>query len=150
MDKSHRYQNVLNTSYAVLQDYPMDMIGRMAIISSILKTEFSEWIFCGFYRVVKPNLLEIGPYQGNLIACGQITFGRGVCGAAATNKKSIIVDDVSSFPDYIACDDQTISEIVVPIIKNDKLIAILDIDGGTEGQFDTKDQSFLEELVTLI
>ena len=72
------------------------------------------------------------------------------CGSAATNKKSIIVDDVSSFPDYIACDDQTISEIVVPVIKNDKLIAILDIDGDTEGQFDTKDQSFLEELVTLI
>lgn len=150
MDKSHRYQNVLNTSYAVLQDYPMDMIGRMAIISSILKTEFSEWIFCGFYRVVKPNLLEIGPYQGNLIACGHITFDRGVCGAAATNKKSIIVDDVSSFPDYIACDDQTISEIVVPVIKNDKLIAILDIDGDTEGQFDNEDQSFLEKLVTLI
>ena len=150
MDKSHRYQNVLNTSYAVLQDYPMDMIGRMAIISSILKTEFSEWIFCGFYRVVKPNLLEIGPYQGNLIACAHITFDRGVCGAAATNKKSIIVDDVSSFPDYIACDDQTISEIVVPVIKNDKLIAILDIDGDTEGQFDNEDQSFLEELVTLI
>ena len=150
MDKSHRYQNVLNTSYAVLQDYPMDMIGRMAIISSILKTEFSEWIFCGFYRVVKPDLLEIRPYQGNLIACGHITFDRGVCGAAATNKKSIIVDDVSSFPDYIACDDQTISEIVVPVIKNDKLIAILDIDGDTEGQFDNEDQSFLEELVTLI
>ena len=72
------------------------------------------------------------------------------CGAAATNKKTIIVDDVSSFPDYIACDDQTISEIVVPVIKNDKLIAILDIDGDTEGQFDTKDQSCLEELVTLI
>ena len=61
MDKSHRYQNVLNTSCAVLQDYPMDIIGRMSIISSILKTEFSEWIFCGFYRVVKPNILEIGP-----------------------------------------------------------------------------------------
>ena len=75
MDKSHRYQNVLNTSYAVIHDYPMDIIGKMSIISSILITEFSEWIFCGFYRVVKPNLLEIGPYQGNLIACGHITFG---------------------------------------------------------------------------
>ena len=108
-----------------------------------------EWEDRGHQRVWN-NLLEIGPYQGNLIACGHITFDRGVCGAAATNKKSIIVDDVSSFPDYIACDDQTISEIVVPVIKNDKLIAILDIDGDTEGQFDNEDQSFLEELVTLI
>ena len=99
---------------------------------------------------LKPDLLEIGPYQGNLIACGHISFGRGVCGTAATNKKTIIVNDVSSFRDYIACDHQPISEIVVPVIKNDKLIAILDIDGDTEGQFDNEDQSFLEELVTLI
>ncbi len=150
MDKETRYQNVLKTTRAVLDGYPMDEIGKMATLASILKSEFSEWVFCGFYRVVKNDLLEIGPYQGDVLACGHITFGRGVCGAAATNQETVIVDDVSEFPGYISCDDQTVSEIVVPVIKDGKLIAVLDIDGDTAGQFDSVDQSFLEELVKFI
>ena len=128
----------------------MDDVGKMATISSILKSEFSEWVFCGFYRVVKPDLLEIGPYQGNVLACSHITFGRGVCGIAASDMKTVIVDNVSIYPGYISCDDQTVSEIVVPIIKDGKLTAVLDIDGDSAGQFDTTDKESLEELVKLI
>tara|TARA_B110000495_G_scaffold3551_1_gene2658 strand:+ start:68 stop:520 length:453 start_codon:yes stop_codon:yes gene_type:complete len=150
MFKEDRYINVLNTAENSLNDYQIDEIGKMAIISSILKNEFKEWIFCGFYRAVKKELLEIGPYQGNIIPCGHITFTRGVCGASARERKTIIVNDVSIFPGYISCDSETISEIVVPVIKDDQLLAVLDIDGNTISQFDATDQSYLEKIVLLI
>ena len=150
MDREPRYQNILKTAKSTLDDYSMDEIGKMTVMAAILKMEFSEWIFCGFYRVIKPNLLEIGPYQGNILACSHIAFDHGVCGASASKKKTIIVDDVSTFPGYISCDDKTVSEIVVPVIKNDDLIAVLDIDGERVGEFNRIDQLFLEKLVSYI
>ena len=150
MDRESRYQNILKTAKYTLDNYQMDEIGKMAIMATILKMEFSEWVFCGFYRVIESNLLEIGPYQGNIIACSHIAFDRGVCGASASKKKTIIVDDVSTFPGYISCDEKTVSEIVIPVIKNDDLIAVLDIDGERVGQFNRTDQLFLEKLVSYI
>ena len=150
MDRESRYQNILKIAKSTLNDYSMDEIGKMAVMATILKMEFSEWIFCGFYRVIKPNLLEIGPYQGNILACSHIAFDHGVCGASASKKKTIIVDDVSTFPSYISCDDKTVSEIVVPVIKNDDLIAVLDIDGNRVEQFNRIDQLYLEKLVSYI
>ena len=150
MDKINRYERILNKAVPILKKSKMDDIGKMSIIASILKTEFNEWIFCGFYRVVKERLLEIGPYQGNVIACSHIHFDNGVCGAAATLNKTIIVKDVLSFPNYIACDSDTVSEIVVPLIKNKKLLAVLDIDGHKIGQFDEDDKSYLEKILLLI
>ena len=150
MDRESRYKNILKTAQYTLDNYQMDEIGKMAILATILKMEFSEWVFCGFYRVIESNLLEIGPYQGNIIACSHIAFDRGVCGASASKKKTIIVDDVSTFPGYISCDEKTVSEIVVPVIKNDDLIAVLDIDGEQVGQFNRIDQLFLEKLVSYI
>lgn len=150
MDKINRYERILNKAIPILKESKMDDIGKMSIIASILKTEFNEWIFCGFYRVVKEGLLEIGPYQGNVIACSHIHFDNGVCGAAATLNKTIIVKDVLSFPNYIACDSDTVSEIVVPLIKNKKLLAVLDIDGHKIGQFDEDDKSYLEKILLLI
>lgn len=150
MDKINRYERILNKAIPILKESKMDDIGKMSIIASILKTEFNEWIFCGFYRVVKERLLEIGPYQGNVIACSHIHFDNGVCGAAATLNKTIIVKDVLSFPNYIACDSDTVSEIVVPLIKNKKLLAVLDIDGHKIGQFDEDDKSYLEKILLLI
>ncbi len=150
MDKKNRYLNVINTADKILNDYAIDDIGKMSFISSILMKEFQEWIFCGFYRAVDKELLEIGPYQGNIIPCGHISFNRGVCGSSATERKTIIVNDVSKFPGYISCDSETISEIVIPVIKNDRLLAVLDIDGDTISQFDSTDQSYLEKIVLLI
>ena len=150
MDKINRYERILNKAVPILKESKMDDIGKMSIIASILKTEFNEWIFCGFYRVVKERLLEIGPYQGNVIACSHIHFDNGVCGAAATLNKTIIVKDILSFPNYIACDSDTVSEIVVPLIKNKKLLAVLDIDGHKIGQFDEDDKSYLEKILLLI
>ena len=150
MDKTQRYDRVLKTAEAVIYGYSMDEIGKMSILSSILKSEFKEWVFCGFYRVVKENLLEIGPYQGDILACGHIDFNRGVCGKSARTQTTVIVDDVSLFPGYISCDDQTVSEIVIPVIKDEQLIAVLDIDGDQVGQFDDTDKTYLEKMVRLI
>jgi GAF domain-containing protein len=150
MDKKKRYNKVINSAKTILNHYTIDEIAKMSIISSILKNEFNEWIFCGFYRVVKKEVLEIGPYQGNIIPCGHISFNRGVCGASAKKRKTIIVNDVSKFPGYISCDSETISEIVVPVIKDDKLLGVLDVDGGKISQFDATDQSYLEKIVLLI
>ena len=150
MDKKDRYLKVLHSAENILKDYKIDEIGKMSFISSILMNEFQEWIFCGFYRSVDKELLEIGPYQGNIIPCGHIAFNRGVCGASARERKAIIVNDVSTFPGYISCDSETISEIVIPVIKNNELLAVLDIDGDTKSQFDSTDQSYLEKIVLLV
>ena len=150
MDKKDRYLEVFHSAQNLLKDYKIDEIGKMSFISSILMNEFQEWIFCGFYRAVNKELLEIGPYQGNIIPCGHIAFNRGVCGASAIERKTIIVNDVSTFPGYISCDSKTISEIVIPVIKNNELLAVLDIDGDTKSQFDSTDQSYLEKIVLLI
>lgn len=130
--------------------YQVDFIGKMSLACAILKIQFPEWVFVGFYRVTKPELLEIGPYQGNLIACGLIDFTRGVCGAAARNMETVIVDDVKNYPGYIACDSLTRSEIVVPVLSDGQLVAVLDIDSAEVGKFDKTDQRFLEEFVAIL
>ncbi len=130
--------------------HQIELIGKMALVCAILKIHFPHWVFVGFYRHTQTNLLEIGPYQGSLIACGTISFEHGVCGAAARNQNTIIVDDVSQFPGYIACDEITKSEIVIPVIKQNKLIAVLDIDGAETGLFDSVDQQYLEKIIGIL
>ena len=150
MTKKDRYYKVIQAIDAFIgpEGYDMTDIGRMATISSILASEFKEWIFTGFYRTIKPGLLEIGPYQGDVLACGTIKFGKGVCGTAAEKLETVIVDNVNEFPGYIACDGETVSEIVVPVIRNGQCIAVLDIDTGTESAFDEVDKQHLEKIVT--
>tara|TARA_Y100000748_G_scaffold235290_1_gene199279 strand:+ start:769 stop:1221 length:453 start_codon:yes stop_codon:yes gene_type:complete len=150
MDKSEKYIKALNDLDQYFSGYKLDGIGKMSIISSQLKTRFPHWIFCGFYRVNKEKLLEIGPYQGDIVPCAHIEFSRGVCGKSAREQKTIIVENVNNFPGYIACDDKTVSEIVVPVLSMSELIAVLDIDGAEAGQFDAVDQKYLEEIVGLI
>ncbi len=132
------------------EGYQVDLVGRMAIASAILKMQFPEWVFVGFYRFQEPDSLVIGPYQGELIACGTITLDHGVCGASARVKETLIVDDVTQYPGYISCDELTQSEIVVPLLENDRLIGVLDIDGAAIGEFDAIDKKYLAEFVALI
>jgi GAF domain-containing protein len=150
--KIERYQQALAVIRSVLgpEGYQVDSIGKMAIVAAVLKMHFPEWIFVGFYRVTGERLLEIGPYQGDVIACGTIAFGRGVCGACAEQRKTVIVADVNAFPGYIACDDQTRAEIVVPILHNGQLTAVLDVDGAEVGAFDQTDRDYLEQIAALI
>ncbi|MFH1853385.1 MAG: GAF domain-containing protein [Candidatus Neomarinimicrobiota bacterium] len=151
-EKINQYENALDQLTAMLgpDGYALDAIGKMALICAVLKIHFPDWVFVGFYRCTGPDRLEIGPYQGDIIACGTISFDRGVCGGAASRRSTVIVPDVLEFPGYIACDNQTRSEIVVPCFSADRLIAVLDIDGATPGRFDTVDQEYLERVVALL
>jgi GAF domain-containing protein len=151
MNKHDRYEKVLESVKAVLlgTGRSLSLVARMALVASILKAEFMEWIFCGFYQVVDHHL-EIGPYQGDVLACSTIEFGRGVCGAAAEQQKTIIVKDVNQFPGYIACDSETVSEIVVPVYTDHRLVAVLDVDSPHSAAFDESDQKYLEQIVKIM
>jgi L-methionine (R)-S-oxide reductase len=124
-----------------------DSITGMATVCALVHGALG-FLWTGFYRVVKPGeLLRIGPYQGSL-GCLEIPFGKGVCGTAAVQRKTLIVEDVTRFPGHISCDARSRSEIVVPVIgRSDQLIAILDVDSDEIGAFSDDDRAGLEELV---
>lgn len=125
-----------------------DTIAGMATIASLIHNAFGH-LWTGFYRVAIPDaLLRVGPYQGSL-GCLEIAFGRGVCGTAALQRRSIIVPDVEKFPGHIACDSRSRSEIVVPVSgPRGDLIAVLDVDSEELDSFDRDDQHGLEQMVT--
>ncbi len=127
--------------------YNIDKIGKMSLISWALKHHFPHFIFSGFYIVSRPNILTIGPYQGDVMACSIIPFGKGICGISAEKKKSLIVDDVRKFPEYIACDENTVSEIVVPVLEGEKVTAVLDIDSGLIADFNSIDENKLRSIL---
>jgi GAF domain-containing protein len=124
-----------------------DDIAAMATISALIHNAFGH-LWTGFYRVVETDrLLRIGPYQGTL-GCMEIEFGRGVCGTAAAERRTVIVEDVNEFPGHIACDARSRSEIVVPVFDRDqKLIAVLDIDSDQPATFSDEDREGLERVV---
>jgi GAF domain-containing protein len=125
-----------------------DLIANLANVAAILKQAFDfHWV--GFYRTIAPNLLMLGPFQGPL-ACVSIPFDKGVCGAAATTQKTVIVDDVDQFPGHIACSSLSKSEIVVPLVANSETKLVLDIDSGQAGDFSAVDQRWLERIAALI
>jgi len=104
-------------------------------------------LWTGFYRVVSPNVLRVGPYQGTL-GCLEIAFGRGVCGTAAAERRTVVVPDVDRFPSHIACDARAKSEIVVPVFdRAGALIAVLDVDSDRRATFDEADALGLERIV---
>ena len=124
-----------------------DLIANMANISAALKEVFKFW-WVGFY-LVKEDQLVLGPFQGP-IACTRIPFTKGVCGATYTQQKTLIVEDVEEFPGHIACSSLTKSEIVLPIFKNEKVVAVLDVDSEKLSNFDDVDKYWLEKIVALI
>jgi L-methionine (R)-S-oxide reductase len=149
-EKEARYQEALQQLDYLLGaggKYELDDIGKMATIATVLKMALPAFFFVGFYRATPRRVLVIGPYQGDVLACGTIPYERGVCGACATELRTLIVPDVSEFPGYIACDDLTRSEIVVPVMRDGELLAVLDVDGVGIGDFDETDQHYLERLV---
>jgi GAF domain-containing protein len=123
-----------------------DDVAAMATISSLVHHAFRH-LWTGFYRVVSPNLLRVGPYQGTL-GCLEIAFGRGVCGAVAAEQRTIVVPDVRAFPDHIVCDARARSEIVLPVFDaRGALIAVFDIDSERRDRFDAEDGAGLERLL---
>lgn len=150
--KEHLYSQALRDLEAVFTPghYELDAIGKMATIASVLHQSFPEWPFVGFYRVIPPAKLVIGPYQGPVLACGSIDFGKGVCGMAATTRLPVIVPDVTQFPCYIACDAQTRSEIVIPVLESGALRAVLDVDSAEINTFDDEDADWLRRIAGLV
>ena len=150
-DKTERYAELHDEILAVLDGEP-DRIARMATVSSMLADAFPAFIWTGFYLVdpAKGDELVVGPYQGKL-GCLRIAFGRGVCGAAAAERQTQLVEDVHAFPGHIACDGRSNSEIVVPVTDGEgRLIAVLDIDSDQFGAFDQADAEALERLVQAV
>lgn len=145
--KERAYMELHAHGVAILEGIG-DEIAGMATISSLVHNAFG-YLWTGFYRVVEPGaLLRVGPYQGSL-GCLEIAFGRGVCGTAAAERRTIIVPDVEKFPGHIACDSRSRSEIVVPVIdRKGDLIGVLDVDSERLDSFDEDDQRGLEKLVS--
>ena len=125
-----------------------DEIAAMATMSALIHHAFAH-LWTGFYRVVEPGaLLRVGPYQGSL-GCLDIAFGKGVCGTAAAERRTVIVADVHAFPGHITCDARSRSEIVVPVVDvANRLIAVLDIDSAEPDTFDQDDREGLERIVS--
>ncbi|MBQ2439096.1 MAG: GAF domain-containing protein [Paludibacteraceae bacterium] len=144
--KSERYAELASQLHSLLAG-EADMIARMANVAGALKEAF-DWWWVGFYRVIG-NQLVLGPYQGP-IACTRIAYNRGVCGTAWAQKQTIIVPDVEQFPGHIACSRLSRSEIVVPILINNEVIGVLDIDSEQINMFDEIDEKCLEEIVQII
>jgi L-methionine (R)-S-oxide reductase len=123
-----------------------DPVAGMATIASVLHHGFG-FLWTGFYRTVAPSLLRVGPYQGT-VGCLEIPVGRGVCGTAAAERRTVVVPDVSLFPGHIACDARARSEIVVPVFdEQGSVIAVLDIDSEDLNTFDRRDQEGVERIV---
>jgi L-methionine (R)-S-oxide reductase len=121
------------------------LVSSLANFVAVLKSQF-DFFWVGFY-LVDDNKLILGPFQGPL-ACTEIKFGKGVCGTAWSERKTIVVGDVHQFPGHIACSSETNSEIVLPVINAEgKVVAVLDIDSITFNDFDAVDQKYLEKLL---
>jgi GAF domain-containing protein len=124
-----------------------DTIANMANVAAALKQVF-DFFWTGFY-VVKDGVLVLAPFQGP-VACTRISYGKGVCGTAWKEARTIIVPDVNEFPGHIACNAASKSEIVVPLIRSEKVVAVLDIDSNYYTNFDETDAKYLERICRLI
>lgn len=144
-ERAERYREILAVIRSILDD-ETDWVAAMATVACELSHAFAWFHWTGFYRMTAPDLLVIGPYQGGH-GCLRITFDRGVCGAAARERKTQLVPDVERFPGHIACSSSTKSEIVVPVIGcSGRLLGVLDVDSDVEAAFTEVDQQGLEAL----
>ena len=145
--KTDKYITLVAQVEALILGEP-NVVANMANISSAIQMTFG-YLWVGFY-VVDQTELVLGPFQGP-IACTRIGFGKGVCGTAWTQEKTIIVPNVNEFPGHIACSSASVSEIVVPVRdKSGKIIAVLDVDSIHENDFDEVDKRFLSQIVDLL
>lgn len=145
-EKTEQYQSLIPQIKGLIEGEP-DLIANLANIAAALKEQFG-WFWVGFY-LAKGEQLVLGPFQGP-VACTRINKGRGVCGSSWARAETLIVPDVEKFPGHIACSSLSRSEIVVPIIKGEIVLGVLDVDSEFLDQFNETDKKFLEEIVSLI
>jgi len=147
MRKNEFYQQ-LNQSLRALIQGETDWLANLANASALLFNQMQDVNWAGFY-IMKGGELVLGPFQGKP-ACIRIAVGTGVCGTAVAHKRTIVVPDVHQFPGHIACDPESQSEIVVPIMQADQVWGVLDIDSPKINRFDHEDQNGLEEFVQIL
>jgi len=143
--KEEKYKSLLPQIQA-LTGKERDLIANLANIAAALKQTFG-FFWVGFY-LVKGDELILGPFQGP-VACTRIPFGKGVCGTALKERRTIIVPDVEQFPGHIACNSESKSEIVVPLFDKDEIVGVLDIDSDRLNNFDEIDAIYLEKIIIL-
>lgn len=147
--KEEQFNLVVKQLTALIEDED-NMIANLSNASALLNQFLERINWVGFYLYdEEKNELVLGPFQG-LPACVRIPFGKGVCGTAAEKRETLVVPDVNQFPGHIACDANSQSEIVIPMVKNDQLIGVLDIDSPETNRFDEVDKTKLEEFVAAL
>jgi len=144
--KKDQYQSLLPQIKGLLEG-ETDLIANLANVAAALKEQF-QWLWIGFY-IVRKGELVLGPFQGP-VACTRIKKGKGVCGTSWLKAQTLIVPDVEAFPGHIACSSLSRSEIVVPIIRNDEVVAVLDTDSDVLNDFDETDQYYLEQIMACL
>ena len=144
--KKEIYESLYPQLQALLES-ETDVIANMANLAAALKETFG-FLWIGFY-IVKNDQLVLGPFQGP-IACTRIAFGKGVCGTSWKEKRTIVVPDVDQFPGQITCSSLSKSEIVVPVIQNNEVVAVLDVDSDTLSTFNDDDTYWLNKIVSLL
>ena len=145
--KVEAYEMLLKQQAALLAG-ETNLIANLANSSALLNQILPETVFAGYYLYQDAELI-LGPFQGN-VSCMHIALGKGVCGEAAAKQTMLIVEDTAQHQNYIACDSAARSEIVVPMIKANQLIGVLDLDNRVVGAYDEVDRDYLEQYVTLL
>lgn len=143
-DRVKNYELVIKQLVSLVED-EKNVIANLSNAAALLNQFLEEINWVGFY-LREGDELVLGPFQG-LPACVRIPFGKGVCGTSAIKKETIVVPDVHEFPGHIACDVASQSEIVIPLLKDGKVIGVLDIDSPIKNRFDDVDKEYLEKFV---
>ena len=146
-EKESLYQTI-NEQLSYLLEGEPNVLANLSNASALLKTNFPNTVFAGFY-LFDGNELILGPFQGG-VSCVRIALGKGVCGESAASLQTVIVGDVKIYPNYISCDSSARSEIVVPMVKEGRLLGVLDLDSSLVDDYDEMDQKYLEEFVAIL
>ena len=146
-EKESLYQTI-NEQVSYLLEGEPNVLANLSNASALLKTSFPNTVFAGFY-LFDGNELILGPFQGG-VSCVRIALGKGVCGESAASRQTVIVGDVKTYPNYISCDSSARSEIVVPMVKEGRLLGVLDLDSSLVDDYDDLDLKYLEEFVSIL
>lgn len=146
-EKKKAYELLLKQQEGLLE-IESNWLANLSNSSALLNETLPDTFFAGYYLFDEGELI-LGPFQGR-VSCTRIALGKGVCGEAANTKETLIVQNVKEHENYISCDSAAMSEIVVPMILDDKLVGVLDIDSGLIGSYDEVDKEFLESYVELL
>ena len=146
-EKESLYQTI-NEQLSYLLEGEPNVLANLSNASALLKISFPNTVFAGFY-LFDGNELILGPFQGG-VSCVRIALEKGVCGESAASRQTVIVGDVKTYPNYISCDSSARSEIVVPMVKEGRLLGVLDLDSSLVDDYDDLDLKYLEEFVAIL